>query len=93
MLGVSAEFETNLRRERQLEGTETAKARGIYKDRKPSRLMSDSGVLVRPPWCVGGAHPHRQPSMCRRSPALPISISTVASIGRGSVQHAGIRPK
>jgi DNA invertase Pin-like site-specific DNA recombinase len=36
MLGVFAEFETNLRRERQLEGIAKAKAEGIYKDRKPS---------------------------------------------------------
>src|SRR5918911_3576207 len=36
MLGVFAEFETNLRRERQLEGIRAAKARSIYKGRKPS---------------------------------------------------------
>jgi len=36
MLGVFAEFETNLRRERQLEGSKAAKARGIYKGRKPT---------------------------------------------------------
>jgi DNA invertase Pin-like site-specific DNA recombinase len=36
MLGVFAEFETNLRRERQLEGIAQAKAKGIYKGRKPS---------------------------------------------------------
>ena len=35
MLGVFAEFETNLRRERQLEGIAAAKARGVYKGRKP----------------------------------------------------------
>ncbi len=35
MLGVFAEFETNLRRERQLEGISAAKARGVYKGRKP----------------------------------------------------------
>jgi DNA invertase Pin-like site-specific DNA recombinase len=35
MLGVFAEFETNLRKERQAEGIATAKARGIYKGRKP----------------------------------------------------------
>jgi DNA invertase Pin-like site-specific DNA recombinase len=34
MLGVFAEFETNLRRERQLEGIAKAKAGGIYKGRK-----------------------------------------------------------
>src|ERR1700704_5703989 len=36
MLGVFAEFETNLCRERQLEGINAAKARGVYKGRKPS---------------------------------------------------------
>ena len=34
MLGVFAEFETNLRKERQLEGIAKAKAAGIYKGRK-----------------------------------------------------------
>lgn len=36
MLGVFAEFETNLRRERQMEGIKKAKARGVYKGRKRS---------------------------------------------------------
>jgi DNA invertase Pin-like site-specific DNA recombinase len=36
MLGVFAEFETNLRRERQMEGINAAKERGVYKGRKPS---------------------------------------------------------
>jgi DNA invertase Pin-like site-specific DNA recombinase len=36
MLGVFAEFETNLRRERQLEGIAKAKAAGVYKGRQPS---------------------------------------------------------
>ncbi len=36
MLGVFAEFETNLRRERQLEGIAQAKAAGVYTGRKPS---------------------------------------------------------
>jgi len=51
MLGVFAEFETNLRRERQLEGIRAAKARGIYKGRKPSinalevlRLRHEEGL-------------------------------------------------
>src|SRR5688500_814224 len=34
MLGVFAEFETSLRRERQLEGIQKAKSRGVYKGRK-----------------------------------------------------------
>lgn len=36
MLGVFAEFETNLRRERQLEGIAAARARGTYTGRKPT---------------------------------------------------------
>jgi DNA invertase Pin-like site-specific DNA recombinase len=50
MLGVFAEFETNLRRERQLEGIAKAKAAGAYKGRQPSidvariREMSASGM-------------------------------------------------
>ena len=50
MLGVFAEFETNLRRERQLEGIAKAKAAGVYKGRKPSinpeqiMLLKGSGL-------------------------------------------------
>ncbi len=36
MLGVFDEFETNLRRECQLEGIKTTKDRGIHKGRKPT---------------------------------------------------------
>jgi DNA invertase Pin-like site-specific DNA recombinase len=35
MLGVFAEFETSLRRERQLEGIVKAKVAGVYRGRKP----------------------------------------------------------
>lgn len=41
MLGVFAEFETNLRRERQLEGIAAAKKRGVYRGRKPSIDMAE----------------------------------------------------
>jgi DNA invertase Pin-like site-specific DNA recombinase len=50
MLGVFAEFETNLRRERQMEGIAKAKAEGVYKGRKPSidadavRKLHEEGV-------------------------------------------------
>jgi DNA invertase Pin-like site-specific DNA recombinase len=36
MLGVFAEFETNLRKERQMEGIAKAKAKGVYKGRPAS---------------------------------------------------------
>ena len=45
MLGVFAEFETNLRRERQLEGIAKAKAAGVYEGK--GRPVSISGAAVR----------------------------------------------
>ncbi len=50
MLGVFSEFETNLRKERQMEGIAKAKERGVYKGRKPSvdvqrvKELRDSGM-------------------------------------------------
>ena len=50
MLGVFAEFETNLRRERQLEGIARAKIKGVYKGRNPAvdpaevRRLRDEGL-------------------------------------------------
>ena len=50
MLGVFGEFETNLRKERQMEGISKAKKRGVYKGRKPSvdvervKELRDSGM-------------------------------------------------
>jgi len=50
MLGVFAEFETNLRRERQMEGIAKAKANGVYTGRKASidvervRALRDAGL-------------------------------------------------
>ena len=45
MLGVFAEFETNLRRERQLEGIERAKREGKYKGRKPTARSKTDDVM------------------------------------------------
>src|SRR5215207_8587895 len=46
MLGVFAEFETNLRRERQLEGIARAKAEGVYRGGK-RRIDRDAVVKMR----------------------------------------------
>src|SRR5712671_136602 len=47
MLGVFAEFETNLRRERQLEGIAKAMALGVYKDRPASAIrLGPSGCCA-----------------------------------------------
>src|SRR5277367_6195109 len=45
MLGVFAEFETNLRRERQMEGIRQAKARGVYRGRPPSIKPDEIAAL------------------------------------------------
>jgi DNA invertase Pin-like site-specific DNA recombinase len=50
MLGVFAEFETNLRKERQREGILAAKAKGVYRGRKKSvdtgkiKELRDKGI-------------------------------------------------
>ena len=50
MLSVFAEFETNLRRERQMEGIRKAKEKGVYKGRRQTidvqkvRELRDSGM-------------------------------------------------
>lgn len=76
MLGVFAEFETNLRKERQAEGIAAAKARGVYKGGKPRidpdavRRLAAEGV--RP------AHIARQLGVSRGTVYrfLPTSITT-----------------
>ena len=45
MLGVFAQFETNIRKERQLEGIAKAKAEGVYKGRPPSIKAEDIARL------------------------------------------------
>jgi len=45
MLGVFAEFETNLRRERQMEGIAQAKERGVYRGRKAVISSADIQAL------------------------------------------------
>jgi DNA invertase Pin-like site-specific DNA recombinase len=46
MLGVFAEFETNLRRERQLEGIAKAKAAGVYEGKGRRRSIDTQQVKV-----------------------------------------------
>lgn len=45
ILGVFAEFETNLRHERQLEGVERAKQAGKYKGRQPTARAKSTEVI------------------------------------------------
>ena len=45
-VGVFAEFETAIRRERQLEGIAAAKVAGVYKGRPPS-IKPDAVALLR----------------------------------------------
>jgi DNA invertase Pin-like site-specific DNA recombinase len=63
MLGVFAEFETNLRRERQLEGIAKAKARGVYRGR-PATI--DAATVARSQG-TGPAPIAKQPNIGRAS--------------------------
>jgi DNA invertase Pin-like site-specific DNA recombinase len=49
LLGVFAQFETQLRRERQMEGIAKAKMEGVYKGRKPSIDRSAVARMMSPP--------------------------------------------
>lgn len=44
MLGTFAEFETSIRKERQLEGIAKAKSKGVYKGRKPTAIAKSARV-------------------------------------------------
>ena len=46
MLGVFAEFETNIRKERQMEGIAKAKAKGVYKGGK-AKISVDEIIRLR----------------------------------------------
>ncbi len=53
MLGVFAEFETNIRRERQLEGIDKAKKAGVYKGRPANAERNrriEAAILAKTPW-------------------------------------------
>ena len=68
MLGVFAEFETNLRRERQLEGIAKAKAAGVYKGRKPSIDQAQVEKLK-----AAGARRHRDREAAEHRPCVGLS--------------------
>jgi len=90
MLGVFAEFETNLRRERQLEGIKAAKARGIYKGRKPFHRRRRGPAPARPR--EARAYSHRTPARDRPgqrlSRAWDTSAAGVAARSRPQVYFA-----
>lgn len=79
MLGVFAEFETNLRKERQKEGIEAAKARGVYKGGKPRidpeaiRKLAAEGVKP--------AHIARQLGISRGTVYRSIPANSPAHVG------------
>jgi DNA invertase Pin-like site-specific DNA recombinase len=72
MLGVFAEFETNLRKERQLEGIAKAKAAGVYKGRPVS---IDAGKVA-------------QVRQLKESGKGATEIAKALGIGRASVYRA-----
>ena len=90
MLGVFAEFETNLRRERQLEGI--AKAAGAYKGRKPSidrdevlrlRAKGHGATEIAEKLGIGRASVYRalRPAICGRNPRDGTTLQDEAFCG------------
>ena len=65
MLGVFAEFETNLRSERQMEGIAAAKLRGVYKGRPASIAPPRSRRFS----CAFSCQISATSGHCRHSPA------------------------
>jgi DNA invertase Pin-like site-specific DNA recombinase len=72
MLGVFAEFETNLRKERQLEGIAAAKARGVYKGRGRTATIDNDKIR----------------ELRRVESLGPAAIARQLGISRASVQRA-----
>ncbi|KDM68399.1 hypothetical protein ACIDI_5c00100 [Acidiphilium sp. JA12-A1] len=73
MLGVFADFETNLRRERQLKGIAAAKTRRVYKGRKPridaaevKRLRDEEGATAIGRFGIGRASVYQVLARTRR---------------------------
>ena len=100
MLGVFAEFETNLRRERQLEGIAKAKAEGVYKGRPPSidlaRVRSTSKAQAKSPTQIARAlriAPGRASIGCCRRPdrqdARPCPANGGRLCGLGHIEAPG----
>lgn len=55
MLGAVAEFERSMIKERQREGIELAKAKGVYKGRKPALTEEQTAAVLER--LAGGEHP------------------------------------
>jgi DNA invertase Pin-like site-specific DNA recombinase len=89
MLGVFAEFETNLRRERQLEGMANAKARGVYRGRKATidaariKQMKTDGIgpsAIAKALKIGRASVYR--TLTERSAGATSTLSMIGPFGR-----------
>ena len=79
MLGVFAEFETDLRKERQAEGIAKAKLAGKYKGRKPTASNQSNDVLSLLGEGLGKAEVARRLNMSRQSVYRIINANKVAN--------------
>jgi DNA invertase Pin-like site-specific DNA recombinase len=79
MLGVFAEFETNLRKKRQAEGIAAAKARGVYKGRKGK---IDAAIVSKLRYGESSALPRLHDGSALSAPVY------IACLGRRRHSHA-----
>lgn len=101
MLGVFAEFETNLRRERQREGIEAAKAKGVYKrsgrrrsvDREEVRRLQASGMrlvdIARQLGC-GRTSVYRALGLIENKNGAPLNFEDLSALLRNKLAGEGI---
>ncbi|HHQ4663542.1 TPA: recombinase family protein [Aeromonas veronii] len=84
MIGAIATFERELMLERQAEGIELAKRRGVYKGRKPTAMAKGNEVLA----LVAKGLPRAE--IAKRT---GISISSVQRILRNQTNRARVEPR
>ena len=84
MLGVFAEFETNLRKERQLEGIAAAKARGVYAGKGRLRTVDTAEVRRLRAEGMGPAKIAKQLGIGRASVYRVIGADNPAGTGGGT---------
>ena len=88
MLGVFAEFETNLRRERQAEGIIAAKMRGVYRGRRATINMEEIQMKLNEGACCPAAFASKRESGQGQFSPSPTNIARAMGISRGTVYKA-----
>ena len=91
MLGVSAEFETKIRKERQMAGIERAKAEGTYKGRKRTVDPKVARERYKAGKNISSIALELGTTRQALYRALEVTSCTGFGIGERQVEHAGLQ--